>query len=981
MIGNNNQQLSSNYDHRLLENLIILTAPVVIVSADINGYIRFINPAVQKVFGYYEGEVIDNDILMLLPELEQIEYCEFNYEAERGELEFFPDDKSAELELSVKPEVSQKLSYLEKFVTGRIKNGKKGEIKTKNRHGNLLWIDLSVNKISIGTDTMFSVIISDITATKKSEEALRKINEHLEDLVKQRTYEVQQKSFAIQKMLIDLKDSSTQLKQAHDMAIEANSSKSLFLANMSHEIRTPLTAIMGFSEMLLDGDQDVITLNNSIETILSNGKHVLNLINEILDLSKIEAQKLQIELIPMSPFQLITDTLAMISTLAKDKNVTLEIHYKFPLPKEIICDPTRLKQILLNLCSNAIKFSKDGQVQLITSFNAAQEVIQFAVIDTGIGLSKEQQECLFGAFSQADASTSRQYGGTGLGLHISKRLANMLGGDITVISELGKGSQFDLVVTTGRITENTMAHNLNEANTALAQPILNAEQQVPNMLGHILLAEDCLDNQRLIALLLRKTGLTVDIAENGKIAVDMALANNYDLILMDMQMPVMGGGEATQTLVQAHYRGPIVALTGSILREEQARFRALGCTDVLAKPIDKQHFYQVIAKHCQSTSAANSNQLHNKLQGHVLVVEDVIENQRVITMLLKKMGITSNIAENGKEAVAMAFSNNYDLILMDIHMPIMTGMEATPILRKNGFKKPIVACTANVMKEEQAKYISIGCDDLIAKPIDLQHFKTVLKKYLKPANKNDAAQQVKDCDPPRNLCAKIMVVEAVPDIVVMVKDILHITKSSIDHVSTCQDFVDQAVADDYNLVLLDIQIPAIEESLYMLEQLSCLPIILAFDSTFANDKKEDYCPTGCVKFVANLDKSRLKNLLADHLSDWSGATADDAHNPSAMDDEDFDATFAELCQVFLTGLPARITKLNDAAHLGDWATVKNLLHTLKGAGGNFAQPLITKIVAKAEAVLKQEDYLKANQMIVILGDYCNALLKAELVLK
>lgn len=776
-----------------------------------------------------------------------------------------------------------------------------------------------------------------------------------------------------------LEESIAQLQEARDQAVTANATKSLFLANMSHEIRTPLTAIMGFSEILLEENQSAIDHKNAVETILRNGDHLLNLINEILDLSKIEAQKFQIERLPMCPFQLITDTTAMLSTVTKTTNIVFTTSFKFPLPKQIICDPTRLRQIVINLCSNALKFTQKGQVQLITSFNSLQKLMKFSVVDTGIGLSKEQQEQVFGAFSQAEVSTTRKYGGTGLGLHISKRLAQMLGGDISVTSQIGKGSQFDITVSAGEITDNTMIHDLSEVST-LTQTTISTKNIVPKLRGNILLAEDGHDNQRVISLLLQRAGLTVDLAENGKIAVDKASAKNYDLILMDMQMPVMGGEDATKTLLQAHYHGPIVALTGSVLKEEQARFRATGCTDVLAKPINKDHFYQVLETYCESeqpqtrseTLGDNTNSV--KLQGHILVVEDSKENQRLLAILLRKLGLSTDIAENGKEAVAMAVANHYDLVLMDIQMPIMDGVESTSILRKNGFKQPIIACTANLMKTEQANYFKIGCNDLIPKPIDRQHFNTVLNKYLKPYNEaNNEANSVpvrpSNC-PSASLSAKFLVVESAPNITVILKDILHITQSSVDHVNNSDSFIERALGENFNLILLDIHMQDAEEALSVLKQCSCKPFIIAYDLTPENNNKEKSCPSECAKLVANLDKNTLTDLLSENLSGWYTTNTDDKYNTDNANDDGF----AELCQDFLNGLPDKITKITDATTANDWKTVAKLLHALKGSGGTFGQPYITKIAAKAEELLNQKDYPKVNQTVQTLTEHCSKLL-------
>jgi CheY-like chemotaxis protein/anti-sigma regulatory factor (Ser/Thr protein kinase) len=265
------------------------------------------------------------------------------------------------------------------------------------------------------------------------------------------------------------------------------------------------------------------------------------------------------------------------------------------LPKTIVSDPVRLKQILLNLCSNAIKFTKQGSVEIHVSWMADSAQIRFEVVDTGIGLSRDQQSRIFNPFTQADSSTTRRYGGTGLGLHLSSQLAEKLGGSITVESVPGKGSRFTVSVADGQPPEDMELVWEKVDKNAPEGAVEEAASPVVQVTGRVLLAEDNQDNQRLVSMYIRKTGATVTIAENGRQAVEQAMAGNFDLVLMDMQMPVMDGIEATRMLRESGYTGPIVALTANAMKEDLNHCEAAGCDDFLTKPINKTRFYDVIA--------------------------------------------------------------------------------------------------------------------------------------------------------------------------------------------------------------------------------------------------------------------------------------------------------------------------------------------------------------------------------------------------
>ena len=403
----------------------------------------------------------------------------------------------------------------------------------------------------------------------------KRLTQELEFRVKQRTRELE-----------DL---------THELA-QANQVKSQFLANMSHEIRTPLTAIVGHSEAIIHGDIEKNKVQEDIAVIHGNSLHLLELINDILDLSRIEANKFELEIQPLDLSELIQDLAHTFTDQAQQKQLRFTIEHQLSLPFIIQVDSLRLKQILLNLCANAIKFTEKGQVTLDINWQNGQLI--FTVTDTGIGLSKDHLAQVFEIFTQADNSISRRFGGSGLGLSLSNQLAKLMSGNISVTSKLGQGSTFCLTLP-------CMHNNNDRLSTITDSPI---EHDSANLFsGKILLAEDHDDNRRLIARLLSGLGLEVIVASNGKEAVQLCLEHQPTLVLLDIQMPEMDGVEAFKALRDLGYKQPIYALTANAMSHEVSQYLGLGFTGHLKKPIERQTFIATIAKYFSPQTGHNSS--------------------------------------------------------------------------------------------------------------------------------------------------------------------------------------------------------------------------------------------------------------------------------------------------------------------------------------------------------------------------------------
>ena len=441
---------------------------------------------------------------------------------------------------------------------------------------------------------------TDIDDQKRAEEALRQSETLLESRVRERTAELEAASTA-------LRVSAAELEAARDKALASTQAKAAFLANMSHEVRTPMVAVLGYADILLDSRLPKSDRDAALQGIRRNGSHLLQLINDILDLSKIEAGRMELDLIAYSPWQVVLETASALGPRTSELSISLKLEAISPLPASALMDPIRVRQILMNLVSNALKFSRCGnQVVLRMGMRAGPGEkawqLHLEVEDWGIGMSDVQINQLFVPFQQADSSTTRKFGGTGLGLSICRRLVEIMDGTISVRSEPGRGSSFSVILPLTTIDpEEAWICPADLGIRAADEPGIEGRLIHKTLTGSVLLVEDSPDNQRVLRYYLSQMGLHTETAENGRIAVEVALAGRFDAVLMDMQLPEIDGYGATSALRRAGFESPIIALTAHAMAGDRERCLRAGCTDYLTKPIDVMTLYETLAHHLAPT--------------------------------------------------------------------------------------------------------------------------------------------------------------------------------------------------------------------------------------------------------------------------------------------------------------------------------------------------------------------------------------------
>lgn len=639
-----------------------------IITVDERGVIESFNHAASKIFGYHPEEIIGKNIALLIPE---------NMRAAHEE-------------------------GMRRFLTGGdpvVVGQPSVELPGLRKDGTTFQLELTINAMSLGDHSLFVGIARDISDRKQAE---------------------------------------LKLRLAKQQAEQANQAKSDFVANMSHEIRTPMNAVLGMAQLLartaLSAEQ-----KKYLDMISSSGKSLLGILNDILDFSKIEAGKMELAPVQFALNDVLSSLANLMSVNAAHKNLELIISVNEKIPPLLWGDPHRLQQVLVNLVSNAIKFTEQGEVsvqvsivkQTVAETEITNEVrLQFMVRDTGIGLTEAQLARLFSPFTQADSSTTRKFGGTGLGLTISRRLVELMNGNIVVSSIHGQGSEFTVQI----------PFIISAAEAPQSTPPFMRKLQ-------LLIVEDNHSSCEALQKIMQAWFWQVDVAHSGKEAIERVREANtqknyYDAILVDWQMPGMNGISTIDALRSLSHEAslPMILMVNAFGREKiMQQEKSLTLTQrpsaYLFKPFTSSSVFdtlhELLAKDIAGAQHPRSTTTH--LRGHILLVEDNEFNQIVAHDLLTQAGVTLDIVDNGQKAVERLRDNSdaYDAVLMDVQMPVMDGFTATRIIRKElGLTLPVLAMTAGVMEFERDECVASGMDDLIAKPIEADVMLATIAQYL-----------------------------------------------------------------------------------------------------------------------------------------------------------------------------------------------------------------------------------------------------------
>jgi len=675
---------------------IIDSAMDAIITVDGDLRIRVFNPAAARMFGCAESEAVGQPLDRFIPAGFRAGHgAQMRHFAERG---------------------GQHRRMMRNAV-----------VQALRRDGDAFPAEVSISHETHQGEHLYLAIVRDVTERQHAEAEIQALNATLESRVAQRTAALADANARLLEQEIELREAKTAAEQSTRL-------KSDFLANMSHEIRTPLNSVIGLSHLALKHATEA-RQRDYLEKIERSGQHLLGLINDILDFSKIEANKLQVEHLPFDLSQVLDGFAHLLTERASSKGLELVFNVARDVPDHLTGDPLRLNQMLINYGNNAVKFTDRGEIELRVRPLEQDEhgvLLRFEVRDTGIGIAPEQQAHLFHSFHQADSSTSRKYGGTGLGLAIVQRLAQLMGGEVGVNSKPGQGSTFWFSARFGKRNAGVLG--------ALTRP---------QLAGRRVLVVD--DNQSAIESLeaqLDAMAFAHQSCNQGEMAlaaVQLADTNGqpFEVLLLDWQMPGMDGLELARRLGELPLRQPprLVLVTAYGREDVIEEATAHGFAAVLAKPVNPSALLDTLlgvlgsdpgARVAAAPPAPQDSALARLRGARVLLVEDNEINQQVASELLRDHGLHVDIAGNGQVALDRLDESGYDLVLMDMQMPVMDGLTATRRIREQAqwAELPIVAMTANAMTEDRQRCLDAGMNDFVAKPIEPDRLLKVLQHWL-----------------------------------------------------------------------------------------------------------------------------------------------------------------------------------------------------------------------------------------------------------